>query len=47
MKHLNKILTDSEAMHSQVVVELEEEKAKNLSTKGNGSAERCIDIEGI
>jgi hypothetical protein len=37
MKHLNKILADSEAMHSQVVVELEEEKAKNLSTKGKPS----------
>jgi len=34
MKHLNKILTDSKALHSQVVAELEAEKAKNLAIRG-------------
>lgn len=34
MKHLNKILSDSQALHSQVVSELEEEKAKNSAIKG-------------
>lgn len=31
---MSKILTDSEEMHKKMVTELEEEKAKNASTKG-------------
>ena len=34
MKHMNKILADAETMHRQMAMELEEEKAKNVISKG-------------
>jgi len=35
MKHMQKILTDSEAIHRKMAEELEEEKEKNASMKGS------------
>lgn len=34
MKHIHKILEDSETMHRKMAEELEEEKEKNASMKG-------------
>lgn len=34
MKHIQKILADSEIMHLKMATELEEEKEKNASMKG-------------
>lgn len=44
MTNMRKILADSEEMHGKMVLELEEEKAKNVTTKGTLMIRDCRQI---